>query len=134
LCEKKVPIVLVLTGLEREKDNMEDWWNRNKHTFAKYEIRVAGHACITAVDDPDGRFKHLYEESRGLVRNLVKTHTQGEGGTWDGGEGSLTMFLRKLRELLQGEPRKSDIVGVLTNRCHIPLEAAKQLAEKIRSD
>ncbi|KAJ8597346.1 hypothetical protein M405DRAFT_708927, partial [Rhizopogon salebrosus TDB-379] len=48
MCEKKVPIVLVLTGLEREKDNMENWWTRNKHILAKYEIRVAGHACITA--------------------------------------------------------------------------------------
>ncbi|KAJ8593882.1 P-loop containing nucleoside triphosphate hydrolase protein, partial [Rhizopogon salebrosus TDB-379] len=48
LCEKKVPIALVLTGLEREPKSMEDWWTRNKHIFAKYEIRVAGHACITA--------------------------------------------------------------------------------------
>ncbi|KAJ8596408.1 P-loop containing nucleoside triphosphate hydrolase protein [Rhizopogon salebrosus TDB-379] len=134
LCEKKAPIVLVLTNLEREPNSMDDWWTRNKHTFAKYEIRVTGHACITAANDPDGRFKHLYEESRRLVRNLVRTHTQGEGGTWDGGEGSLTMILRKLRELLQGKPRKRDIVDVLTNRCHIPLEAAKQLAGNIRSD
>jgi predicted GTPase len=134
LCEKKVPIVLVLTGLEREEGDMEDWWTRNKHILSKYEIRVAGHACITAANDLDGKFKQLYEESRRLVRNLVKTHTQGDS-TWDGGEGSFTRFLRKLRELLQSKPKKKDVVGVLTKRCHIPLEAAKQLAGNIsRSD
>ncbi|KAJ8593883.1 P-loop containing nucleoside triphosphate hydrolase protein [Rhizopogon salebrosus TDB-379] len=145
LCEKKVPIVLVLTGLEREKNDMEDWWTRNKHIFAKYEIRVAGHACITAANHLDGRPKELYKKSGDLVRDLVKTHTQGEGGTWDGGEGLLTRFLRKLGGLLQGKPRKRDIVGVLpkrklkekdvtdvlTKRCHISPDAAKQLAEKI---
>ncbi|KAJ8595560.1 hypothetical protein M405DRAFT_807086 [Rhizopogon salebrosus TDB-379] len=134
LCEKKVPIVLVLTGLEREQNSMDDWWTRNKQIFARYEIRVAGHACITAANHLDGRPKQLYEDSRRLVRDLVRTHTQGEGGTWDGGEGSLTRFLRKLRELLQGKPRRKDVVGVLTKRCHIPLEAAKQLAGSIRSD
>jgi hypothetical protein len=134
LCEKKAPIVLVLTGLEREKDNMEDWWNRNEQIIAKYEIRVAGHACITAANNLDGRHKQLYEESRGLVRDLVKTHAQGKVGAWDGGEGSFIRFLHKLRELLQGRPGKKDVVGVLTNRCHIPPEAAKQLAESIRSD
>ncbi|KAJ8581562.1 hypothetical protein M405DRAFT_615230 [Rhizopogon salebrosus TDB-379] len=132
MCEKKVPVVLVLTGLEREQNSMEDWWNRNKHMFAKYEIRVVGHACITAANDLDGRFKQLYEESRRLVRDLVRTHTQGES-TWGGGEGSLTRFLRKL-ESLQDRPKKRDVVGVLTKRCGIPLEAAKELAAKIRSD
>jgi tRNA U34 5-carboxymethylaminomethyl modifying GTPase MnmE/TrmE len=134
LCEKKVPIVLVLTGLETEENSMEDWWTRNKHSFAKYEIHVAGHACITAANHLDGRAMQLYEESRHLVRDLVKTHTQGEGGTWDRDEGSFTRFSHKLKELLQGEPRKRDVVGVLTNRYHIPLEAAKQLVEMIRSD
>ncbi|KAJ8594100.1 P-loop containing nucleoside triphosphate hydrolase protein [Rhizopogon salebrosus TDB-379] len=134
LCEEKVPIVLVLTGLEMEKDNMEDWWTRNKQTVAKYKICVASHACITAANHLGGRPKQLYEESRRLVRDLVKTHTQGEGGTWNGDEGSFTRLLRKLRELLQGKPKRKDVVGVLTKRCHIPLDTAKQLAGKIRSD
>jgi GTPase SAR1 family protein len=134
LCEKKVPIVLVLTGLEREEENMENWWTRNKQIFAKYEIHVAGHACITAANHLDGRHKQLYEESRGLVRDLIRTHTQGGGGTWNGGEGLFARFLSKLRELLQGKPRKHDVVSILTKRCHMPPEAAKRLAGNIRSD
>jgi predicted GTPase len=132
LCEEKVPIVLVLTGLEREPKNMEDWWTRNKQIFARYEIRVAGHACITAANHLDGRPKQLYEESRRLVCDLVKTHTEGEGGAWDGGEGSFMRFLRKLRELLQGKPGRKDVVGVLTKRCGMPREAAMDFARQIR--
>ncbi|KAJ8584516.1 hypothetical protein M405DRAFT_452589 [Rhizopogon salebrosus TDB-379] len=133
LCEEKVPIVLVLTGLEREKNSMEDWWTRNKYIFARYEIHVAGHACITAANHLDGRPKQLYEESRRLVRDLVKTHTEGERGTWDWSEVSFKRFSRKLREFLR-QPRRKDVVDVLTKRCHMPLEAAKQLAGNIRSD
>jgi hypothetical protein len=65
-----------------------------------------------------------------LVRELVKTHTQGEG-PWGGGEGSFVRFLRKLKELLQGQLKRKDVVGVLTKRCHMPPKAAKQLAENI---
>jgi tRNA U34 5-carboxymethylaminomethyl modifying GTPase MnmE/TrmE len=133
LCEKKVPIALVLTGLEREPKSMEDWWTRNKHIFAKYEIRVAGHACITAANHLDGRSKQLYEESHRLVRDLVKTHTQGKTSTWDG-EKSFTGLLRKLKVFLKRKPKGKDVVGVLTKRCHIPLEAAKRLAGEIGSD
>ncbi|KAG1851679.1 P-loop containing nucleoside triphosphate hydrolase protein [Suillus subluteus] len=67
LCEKKIPIVLAITNLEREK-RMEDWWERNKGTFDNYQIKVAGHACITAANRLDGRHKDLYEES--LRHNL----------------------------------------------------------------
>jgi hypothetical protein len=131
LCEEKVPIVLVLTGLEREPKNMEDWWTRNEHIFNKYDIRVAGHACITAANHLDGRPKQLYEESRGMVRDLVRKHTQGVG-TWDGGEGSFVRFLRKLKELLQGRPGRKDVVGVLTKRCGMPRDAAMDFARRIR--
>ncbi|KAJ8588155.1 hypothetical protein M405DRAFT_793418 [Rhizopogon salebrosus TDB-379] len=130
LCENKVPIVLVLTGLENEQD-MEDWWTRNEHVFSKYQIHVDGHACITAANHVDGRRKQLYEESRSLVRHLVIQHTQGSGGAWNGGEGLLTRFIRKLKELLQGKPKTKDVISVLTDRCGMPLSAAKALVKKV---
>ncbi|KAG1831900.1 hypothetical protein DFJ58DRAFT_823693 [Suillus subalutaceus] len=43
LCEKKVPIVLAITNLEREQ-RMEDWWEREHRVFARYQIHVADHA------------------------------------------------------------------------------------------
>jgi predicted GTPase len=135
LCEEKVPVVLVLTGLEREPDNMEDWWTRNKHIFQQYEILVTGHACITAANHLDGRHKRLYEESRRSVRDLVTQHTQGKGGTWNGGEGLFRRFMRQLKDSVpQVTPKKKDVVSVLTKRCHLPPDAAKELAWKLKSD
>jgi hypothetical protein len=63
LGDKKVPIVLAITNLEREK-RMEDWWERNEGAFDSYRRKVAGHACITATNRLDGRHQVLYEESR----------------------------------------------------------------------
>jgi len=134
LCEKKVPIVLVLTGLERE-ENMEDWWTRNKDTFEKFNVVVNGHACITAANKLDGRHQKLYEDSRQLVRNLVKDHTHGKT-TYKGGEGWFTRFMQSLRELFLGSSdiKKKDIVTVLTKHCGVPMEAALELAKQVRED
>ncbi|OAX37198.1 hypothetical protein K503DRAFT_743100 [Rhizopogon vinicolor AM-OR11-026] len=135
LCEKKVPILLVLTGLEREQ-NMEDWWTRNKDTFAKYGISVHGHACITAANKLDGRHQQLYQLSRQLVRNLVKEFThESLGGGFKGGNGWIKRFMGKLRELFSGPSMgKKDMVTVLTKRCGMPPEAAVRLAKEVRKD
>jgi len=136
LCDKKVPIVLVLTGLEREK-NMEDWWTRNIATFKKYEIIVQGHACITAANNLDGRHEELYQQSRRLIRDVVRQHTHDRGGAgWKGGEGWFRRFMRRLRELFQGNSsvKKKDVVSILTKRCGMPLDAAAKLAKKIGED
>jgi tRNA U34 5-carboxymethylaminomethyl modifying GTPase MnmE/TrmE len=136
LCEKKVPIVLVLTGLERET-MMEDWWTRNRGTLDKHQIVVDDHACITAANNLDGRHRLLYEESRKLIRSLVKKHTydRPEGG-WKAGDGWLKRFVRSLKELLLGDSsmKKKDIVTVLTTRCGVPREAAQTLATYVRDD
>jgi len=136
LCEKKVPIVLVLTGLERE-DRMEDWWIRNSPTLDKHHIVVDDHACITAANNLDGRHRRLYEESRQLICSLVKKHTydRPEGG-WKSGDGWFKSFVRGLKELLFGDSsmKKKDIVTVLTTRCGVPREAAITLAAHVRDE
>ncbi|KAI6044897.1 P-loop containing nucleoside triphosphate hydrolase protein [Pisolithus marmoratus] len=48
LCEKKVPIGLVITHLEREKD-MEGWWTRNERALDDFGIKNVGHACVTGL-------------------------------------------------------------------------------------
>ncbi|KAJ8581040.1 hypothetical protein M405DRAFT_706516, partial [Rhizopogon salebrosus TDB-379] len=73
-CEKNVPLALVITGLDRERGDMEDWYTRNAGIFKKYDMHFAGHACITAANHLDGRPRRLYEESRGTVRSLVEAH------------------------------------------------------------
>jgi len=136
LCDKKVPIVLILTGLERE-ENMEDWWTRNEATFKKYEIVVQGHACITAANKLDGRHQELYQQSRRLIRDVVRQHTHDRGGAgWKGGEGWFRRFMSRLRELFQGNfsVKKKDVVSILTKRCGMPSDAAEKLAKEVRND
>jgi tRNA U34 5-carboxymethylaminomethyl modifying GTPase MnmE/TrmE len=136
LCEKKVPIVLAITNLERES-RMEDWWDRNEVTFKKYDIQVAGHACITAADRLEGRQKDHYEASRITIRKLVEEFTADkQKQAWIGGDSLFVSLLRKLREFLSGGPnvRKKDLVPHLTKRCGISSEVAKHLAKMIRQD
>ncbi|KAJ8584118.1 P-loop containing nucleoside triphosphate hydrolase protein [Rhizopogon salebrosus TDB-379] len=135
LCEEKAPIVLVLTGLERQKNSMEDWWTEYGGTFGKHGVVVGDHACITAVNGLDGKQQELYQLSRKLVRNLVIKHTRDrQEVAQKRDEGSFMKFIRKLRELLQGRPGKKDVVGVLTKRCGMPREAAIEFANQIRQE
>ncbi|KAG1812614.1 uncharacterized protein BJ212DRAFT_460389 [Suillus subaureus] len=136
LCDKKIPIVLAITNLEREK-RMEDWWERNKGTFDNYQIKVAGHACITAANRLDGRHKDLYEESRVTIRNLVEKFTANEQKqAWSGGDNLFVSWTRRLKEFLQGNSRvrRKDLVTHLTKRCGISREVAKRLADMIKHD
>ncbi|KAG1904911.1 P-loop containing nucleoside triphosphate hydrolase protein [Suillus fuscotomentosus] len=136
LCEKKVPVVLVITNLEREK-NMEDWWYREQTTLAKYQIAVAGHVCITAADGLQAgtQAAFRYEESRLKIRELVKQFTaHGQRQSWIGGNNLFVSLMRRLKELLTGgsHVRRKDIVPHLTKRCGISPDVAKQLANMIR--
>ncbi|KAG2051263.1 hypothetical protein BDR06DRAFT_990511 [Suillus hirtellus] len=136
LCEKKVPIVLAITNLEREK-RMEDWWDRNKDTFKKYQIEVAGHACITAANKLDGRHQLFYEESRVTIRKLVqKFTTDQQKQAWIGGNNQFVSLMRKLKEFLTGGSHvtRKDLVPHLTKRCGISLDVAKELAHMIKQD
>ncbi|KAG2121403.1 P-loop containing nucleoside triphosphate hydrolase protein [Suillus cothurnatus] len=136
ICEKKIPIVLVITHLEREQ-RMEDWWERNQATLQHHRIQVAGHACITAANRFDGRHQIFYEESRITIRNLVEKFTaDGQKQTWIGGDNLFISLMRKLKELLTPSSfvRKKDLVSRLTKRCRMPRDVARQLAQMIKQD
>lgn len=80
LCQRKVPIVIVVTGLEEEED-MDDWWVRNEGVFKTQKMSFDGHACITATKGKLRNDKHIfareYEESTQKVRKLVGDHCHG---------------------------------------------------------
>jgi tRNA U34 5-carboxymethylaminomethyl modifying GTPase MnmE/TrmE len=133
LCEEEVPLVLVVTNLEREV-NMEDWYTRNVTHLEKHNIRSAGHACITAANLLDGRHKDKYEESRGILRRTVEAHCNASMEGWTGGQGWLSSFISKLVELVVGRPKKTDIIGILTKRCGMTKEVARQVAQHIKDE
>ncbi|KAG1851675.1 P-loop containing nucleoside triphosphate hydrolase protein [Suillus subluteus] len=133
LCEEKVPLALVVTNLEREA-RMEDWYTRNVGHLEKYNIRSVGHACITAANLLDGRHRDKYEESRGILREVIKAHSNESMEGWTGGQGWLASSISKLVEYVAGRPKKTDIIGVLTKRCGMTKEVAQQVAQQIRGE
>jgi len=56
ICRKKVPIVVVVTGLENQEPTMDSWWDANETVFKKYGIYFEDHACVSL--DPPQRLKH----------------------------------------------------------------------------
>ncbi|KAG1723931.1 P-loop containing nucleoside triphosphate hydrolase protein [Suillus lakei] len=136
LCDKKVPIILVITHLENEVGEMDAWWKRNQKNFRDREVYVAGHACITAVS---GNFPLRHEESRTTIRKLVKEFTaDGQKRAWNGGDNLFVSFMRKLWELLVArgnrKPPRKKMVSRLTRRCGMSPDVAKQLVDMIRND
>ena len=130
LCNAKVPIVLVFTGLEWEEE-MENFWTRNKTHIQHYGIKSDGHACLTTVQDeiPGGDLKYM--ESQNRVRELLKTCALiNEAFLLDPyiwfaklGKG-MRSFTEKHRN-----PKERDLMWVLTQRCKLDPEAASKIAD-----
>lgn len=73
ICRKKVPIVVVVTGLENETD-MRGWWYANAKEFKSRGMHFQDHACVTTLHKHAGIsdvFTRRIAESREIVRNLV---------------------------------------------------------------
>ncbi|KAG2338044.1 P-loop containing nucleoside triphosphate hydrolase protein [Suillus weaverae] len=134
LCDKKVPVVVVITYLENEVGEMDAWWTQNKDIFREREVYVAGHACITAIK---GNYPTRYEQSRTMIRNIVKEFTaDGQKRAWKGGDILYVSFLRKLRELLVGKGKlrvRRNMVSHLTKRCGMSPDVAKRLANRLKN-
>jgi hypothetical protein len=130
LCNTKVPIALVFTGLEREVE-MEDWWTRNKTHILHCGIKSDGHACITAVQDEAPGENRTYMESQKRIRELLKTCALKneaflpEAHTWFAQLGKGTRgFIEKHRN-----PKRKDVMRVLTHRCKLDPETARKIAD-----
>jgi len=70
MCEGKVPIVLLVTGLELQS-NMNDWWKKNEQLVEQMGLGFDGHACVTTIS---GVHEEKYRESEDMVWELVKKH------------------------------------------------------------
>jgi GTP-binding protein EngB required for normal cell division len=75
LCQRKVPIAVIITGLESRKD-MDGWWVENKKSFDKYSMKFCNHACVTATKGKkrDGRYLYQaqYDASKQQVERLIR--------------------------------------------------------------
>ncbi|KAG2346145.1 hypothetical protein BDR05DRAFT_66499 [Suillus weaverae] len=73
ICRKKVPIVVVITGLENEAD-MQAWWHTNAKEFKSRGMHFQDHACVTTLHKHIGIsdvFTRRITESREMMRNLI---------------------------------------------------------------
>ena len=56
-CDSKVPIILVVTGLELlEEDELDTWWTRNRTAFEGYGMKFDGWVCGTTTEGK----RHMY--------------------------------------------------------------------------
>jgi len=74
ICRKKVPIVVVVTGLENQEPTMDNWWDTNEKEFRKYGMQFKDHACVTTLREgpniPDV-FTQRITESSNALRSLI---------------------------------------------------------------
>jgi len=88
ICQAKVPIVVVVTGLENE-DPMESWWVENGTEFKRRGMEFTGHACVTitrgrAMRDGGYMFDKEFEESKIAMRELIQRSCSRTAWTVDG--------------------------------------------------
>jgi hypothetical protein len=77
LCQQRVPIVVVVTGLEHQEP-MDSWWDENEFEFENRHMKFWGHACVTTTKGKCYRYEEEYTESVEVVRKLVKDHLMPE--------------------------------------------------------
>ncbi|KIM63739.1 hypothetical protein SCLCIDRAFT_1213887 [Scleroderma citrinum Foug A] len=132
LCDKRVPIAFIFTGLEKEQ-KVEDWWSRNQRDIKKYGIHSVADARITAVhdlDDPDQVAQ--YRESRKAVLGILSEWTKKGPMVMDT-QHWLAMFLARMATLVpqKRRPKRKDYTRVLIKRCGMEPHAAKSLTHLI---
>ena len=71
VCRKKVPVALVVTGLEHQRDEMEGWWNKNEAILRRHSMRFDAHACVTTLDIQDSVIQERRSDSQRRLRELV---------------------------------------------------------------
>ncbi|KAF8137712.1 hypothetical protein EV363DRAFT_1446493 [Boletus edulis] len=82
---ERVPMVGVVTGLEKHRASMEDWWmggpRKNGDMLVSRGLRFVDHACVTTLSREDVSYNmDLYErryQSTQAVRNLIWRNCNG---------------------------------------------------------
>lgn len=133
-CQKKVPIVIIITGLEA-RDNMDGWWTENKKLFEDYGMLFSGHACITAIKgkrSPNGSYAYEeeYNESVDTVKALISTHSRAQD-PWK--MDSASWFDLVIEQLLSLVGIPSDLTRALQSYGGLSHEEAKVKAKAMEN-
>ncbi|KAF9230388.1 P-loop containing nucleoside triphosphate hydrolase protein [Melanogaster broomeanus] len=111
------------------RDEMEKWWNRNVKKLEKSGIVVAGHACLTTLED-----NPKYSRSREAMQDLLSQYDRQTKFTMPS-EAWIGRLLKGLRSLAADKlfPKAKDLTNILTKRCHLDAEVAQRVAACIDS-
>ncbi|KAF9222589.1 hypothetical protein BS17DRAFT_170696 [Gyrodon lividus] len=130
ICAEKVPIAVIITGLENEEGSMDNWWVKNSDHFEHNGMKAVGHACITATKgkkkDNQYLFEEEYTESRAKVQQLIINCALRKAWVvpkirWFAETGILC-FKKKVM---------GNEVFQIMERCAMSEEEAKELAEEL---
>lgn len=72
ICRKKVPVALIVTGLENFEGDMEAWWTEHEKDLTKHGMRFDAHACVTTMRSDHPAIQNRLQQSREALRNLVR--------------------------------------------------------------
>ena len=106
ICRKKVPVALVVTGLENYEGDMEAWWTKHEKDLTRHGMRFDAHACVTTVHSDHPAIQNRLKQSRDALRNLVQA--KFDAVTWRADEDSLiSASLPAVRALLRTTERRA---------------------------
>ena len=77
ICKKRVPIVVIVTGLEQER-SMEAWWTTNEGRILEVGIKPDGYACVTTTKGINNMYEEEYKRSAERVWTLVEDRCSTE--------------------------------------------------------
>ena len=87
ICRKKVPVALVVTGLENYEGEMETWWTEHEKDMIKHGMRFDAHACVTTIRSDHPAIQNRLKQSREALHNLVQANF--DTATWRADEDAL---------------------------------------------
>ena len=99
ICRKKVPIVIVVTGLENQMPTMDSWWDTNEKEFNNYGMHFEDHACVTTLQHHSeiaDVFTQRITESSDKLRSLILNNCS----EWKADESWLKLSLAAVRNMI----------------------------------
>ena len=86
ICQGKVPVFVVVTGLENQVP-MNEWWAQNEAEFSLNGMSFDGHACVTSTrgklnESGDHMYDTEFQESQTALRELIKDYVAAPRPSW----------------------------------------------------
>ena len=86
ICQGKVPVFIVVTGLENQVP-MNEWWAQNETEFSQNGMWFDGHACVTSTrgkrnESGDNMYDTEFQESQMVLRKLIADYFATPRASW----------------------------------------------------